>query len=85
MILTLEMKKLKRTGFLPTIFLGSLFACAFPLANTALRPELFVQQELPATEILLNANGQMLSMVNLLLTVLGACILYHTEFSGQRH
>ena len=83
MILTLEMKKLKRTGFLPTIFLGSLFACAFPLANTALRPELFVQQELPATEILLNANGQMLSMVNLLLTVLGACILYHTEFSGS--
>ena len=36
MILTLEMKKLKRTGFLPAIFLGSLFACAFPLANTAL-------------------------------------------------
>ena len=83
MILTLEMKKLKRTGFLPAIFLGSLFACAFPLANTALRPELFVQQKLPATEILLNANGQMLSMVNLLLTVLGACILYHTEFSGS--
>lgn len=83
MILTLEMKKLKRTGFLPAIFLGSLFACAFPLANTALRPELFVQQKLPATEILLNTNGQMLSMVNLLLTVLGACILYHTEFSGS--
>ena len=57
MILTLEMKKLKRTGFLPAIFLGSLFACAFPLANTALRPELFVQQELPATPELFLGNA----------------------------
>lgn len=82
MTLALEIKKLKHTGFLPAFLLGGLFACTFPLANTAFRPELFIHQKLPATEILLNANGQMLSMVNLLLAVLGACILYHTEFSG---
>lgn len=83
MTLALECKKLKRTGFFPAMLAGGLVAALFPLVNTAVRPEMFVRQPLPALDILMQANGQMIAMLNLCLAVAGACILYHTEFSGN--
>ncbi len=83
MTFQLELKKLKRTGFFPAILGGGAIAALFPLLNTAARPEMFTGQPLPALDILMNANGQMIIMLNLCLAVIGACILYHTEFSGN--
>lgn len=83
MIFQLECKKLRRTGFFPAILGGGVVAAVFPLLNTAARPEMFIGQPLPALDILMNANGQMIIMLNLCLAVIGACILYHTEFSGN--
>ncbi len=83
MTFQLELKKLKRTGFFPAILGGGLIAAAFPILNTAARPEMFISQPLPALDILVNANSQMIVMLNLCLAVIGACMLYHTEFSGN--
>ncbi len=83
MTFQLELKKLKRTGFFPAILGGGAIAALFPLLNTAARPEMFTGQPLPALDILMNANGQMIIMLNLCLAAIGACILYHTEFSGN--
>ncbi len=83
MTFQLELKKLKRTGFFPAILGGGLIAAAFPILNTAARPEMFISRPLPALDILMNANSQMIVMLNLCLAVIGACMIYHTEFSGN--
>ena len=80
MILALEVKKLKRTGYFAAFFLGALLAAAFPLANMLVRPEVFTALPGEPFSILLDANWQMMAMVNILLAVCGACIMYHTEY-----
>ena len=59
MSLTLEQRKLKRTGFFPAFFIGGLLAASFPILNTAVRPDQFIYQPLPALDILMDANWQM--------------------------
>lgn len=83
MTLSLECQKLKRTGFFPAIFMGGIVAALFPLLNTAVRPEMFISQPLPALDVLMNANSSMMAMLNLCLATIGACILYYVEFSGN--
>jgi len=83
MILLLEYKKIKRTGFLPAFFTGALLASAIPALNTAVRPELFIHRAESSVHILLTENWQMMSMLNVLLVITGACILYHTEYADN--
>ena len=83
MILALEQKKLKRTGFFPAFFIGGLLAASFPILNTAVRPELFIYQDLPVLHILMDANWQMIAMLNMFFLVIGSCIIYHTEFADH--
>ena len=74
---------MRRTGFLPAFLAGGLLTAAVPVVNTALRPENFVdQQALPAV-ILTGANWQVMSMLLSFLLIIGACIMYHTEFADN--
>lgn len=77
----LEYQKMKRTGYAPVFFAGGLLSAAFPVINTAFRPEQFVNLPGRPLEILLEANWSMMCMFNLLLIVCGACIMYHTEYA----
>lgn len=71
----LEIKKLKRTGFFPAFLIGAILAASFPIINIAVRPENFINQNLPALDILMNANWQMISMLNMFFLVIGSCII----------
>lgn len=83
MILYLEHLKLKRTGYFWTILAGSLAAAAFPAINMLARAETFTAQQGNGILILLDANWQMMAMLNLLVIVCGTCIMYHTEYSNN--
>ena len=83
MILALEMKKTKRTGLIPAFLAGALATSAFPVLNIAFRTELFTSQDLPPVDILLQGNWDMLATFHSFLAILGACILYHTEFANR--
>lgn len=83
MNLGIEIKKLKRTGYAPAFLLGGLLASAFPAANMAFRSDLYLALPGDPLTILTDANWQMMAMLNLLLTVCGACIMYHTEYSDN--
>lgn len=83
MSLTLELKKIKRTGFFPAFLAGGIIAGAFPVINTAARPEMFTSMSGSAAEILMSANYETIAMLNLLLLTAGACILYHIEYAGN--
>lgn len=79
----LECKKAKRTGFIPTFIVGGLLAAAFPVVNMAVRSEMYIGIESSPIQILMSANWQMMAMLNVLLVVAGACLVYHTEYADN--
>lgn len=79
----LEYKKIKRTGLLPAFAGCGLLAAAFPVADMTVRSERYLSLPDSPVSILLHADWQMMSMLNVLLLVLAACILYHTEVSDN--
>lgn len=83
MSFALERRKVKRTGFLPAFLGGGILAAAVPVLNTAFRSEMYVSMNGSPVNILLGANWQMMSMLNILLIVAGACIMYNTEYADN--
>ncbi len=83
MSVSLECKKVKRTGFLPAFFGGGMLAAAVPIVNVAVRSEMYLNQPGSPIRILLGANWQMMAMLNMLLAVSGTCLLYHTEYADN--
>ena len=83
MILSLETKKLKRTGYLPAFLGGGLLASAFPLVNILVRPETFTSLPGKPFDLLMDANWQMMAMLNILISICGACMMYHTEYADN--
>ncbi len=75
----LEGRKIKRTGFFPAFFGGGILAAAVPIVNMAVRSEMYLGLQGTAIQILMDANWQMMAMLNVLLVVSGACLLYHVE------
>ena len=83
MSFALEGRKVKRTGFMPVFFGGGLFSAAVPVLNMAFRSAMSVGMDDSPLSILLGANWQMMAMLNILLVVSGACIMYHTEYADN--
>lgn len=83
MSISLEYKKIKRTGFLPAFLCGGILAVAVPIINMAVRPEIYLAQHGNPVQILLAANWQIMAMLNVLFVVAGACILYNTEYANN--
>ena len=83
MSVSLECKKVKRTGFLPAFFGGGILAAVVPVINMAVRSEQYLNLPDSPIQILLGANWQMMSMLNVLLVVAGTCLLYYTEYADN--
>lgn len=79
----LECKKIRRTGLIGAFLCGGIAAAAFPVINTAARPDTFTAMSGSPTAVLMNANYEMTALLNLLLLTAGACILYHIEFADN--
>ena len=84
-MMNVECAKIKRTGFGWIFLAGGAFGAALPVLNTAFRTELFLDKALrqSSVRVLMEANWQMSAMINLLLVILGAAILYHIEYAGN--
>ena len=83
MSVALEYKKVRRTGFLAAFIGGGVLAAAVPVVNMAVRSNIYLKQQGTALQILLGANWQMMAMLNVLLVVVGACLLYYTEYADN--
>ncbi|WP_167958239.1 ABC transporter permease [Anaerosporobacter faecicola] len=83
MSIALEWKKTKRTGFFLTFVAGGLLAGAVPILNMMVREKCYVGRKEPAVDIILNANWQLMAMLTILLLLVGACMLYHTEYADN--
>ena len=78
MIFSLELKKLKRTGYMPAFLGGAVLAAAVPLLHMLVRSETFIVLPGEPLNILYDANWQMMAMLNILTIICCACITYHT-------
>lgn len=83
MRLYLEYKKEKRTGLIPAFIGGGILAAIVPILNMAFRQEMYTNIAKSPLQILLEANWQMMAMLNILLVVAGACLMYHTEYADN--
>ena len=83
MSFALELGKVKRTGFMAAFLSGGILAAAVPVLNMAFRSEIYVSMNASPVSILLSANWQMMAMINILLIIAGACIMYHTEYADN--
>lgn len=81
MSLSLECKKMKRIGLMPAFLSGGILAAAVPVLNMAVRSQNDWGLPAAAVQILMEANWPMMSMLNILLIVAGACLMYHTEYA----
>jgi len=83
MSFSLECKKVKRTGFTPAFLCGGILAATVPVLNMTVRSENYLGLYAGPVQILLDANWQMMAMLNILLIVSGACLMYHTEYADN--
>lgn len=83
MTAALEVKKLRRTGYFPALLGSALLSAAVPAVNMAARGETYLAQSGGAIEILLNANWQMMAMLNVFSTLCAACLMFHAEYAGN--
>lgn len=83
MSFVLECKKIKRSGFAPALLGGGLLAAMIPVLNMAVRAEMFTGIPDSPVAILLQENWQIMTMLNVLLLVTGACILYYIEYADS--
>ncbi len=83
MSFALECKKVKRTGFFPAFIVGGLIAAIVPVVNMAVRSDIYTELKGSPIQILMSANWQMMAMLNVLLVVVGACLMYHTEYADN--
>lgn len=79
----LECRKFRRTGLIPAFLAGGVLAAAFPILNMAVRSQMYTAIPQTPVKILLDANWQMMVMLNMLLLVAGACLMYHTEYADH--
>lgn len=79
----LECKKIKRTGYIPAFIFGGIIAAAVPILNMVVRSNIYIGLSASPVQILLDANWKMMAMLNVLLIVLGACMIYHTEHADN--
>lgn len=79
----IECKKIKRTGFVPAFICGGIFSAAVPVINMAARHKIYTNSTGSPVNILFNTNWQVMAMLNVLLVVICACIIYNSEYAGN--
>lgn len=80
---TSEYKKIKRTGIIPGCLLGGALAAAIPVLELFVRSERYTNIPKSPLQIILQADWQMMAMLNMLLVITVACMMYHTEYADN--
>ncbi len=79
----IEWAKMKRSGFVPAFLAGGALGAFVPVIQMAVRSENDTGFLGKPLEILLEANWSMIAMLNVMLIVAGACMMYHIEYEER--
>lgn len=81
--LAIELKKCKRTGFLPLMLAVGILGAAYAFLNFTLRKETLLSLPLSPMDILLTQLYGMIMVLNMFGLIAAACIIYNVEFKGN--
>ena len=81
--IALEYKKIKRTGIIPGCLAGGFLAALIPVLELAVRSEQYTGLMQPPLRTIFQADWQMMSMLNMLIVITAACMMYHTEYADN--
>jgi len=82
-MLTIELRKEKRTGVIPVLLAVGVFGAAYVFANFALRKETLLNLPLAPMDVLLTQLYGVIMVLNLFGIVVAACTVYSMEFQGN--
>ncbi len=83
MSLVIESKKLKRTGYLAAFLAGGFLAAAFPVVYMMVKADEVTMLSGNPIDILMSANWQIMAMLNILVSICGACMMYYAEYADN--
>ena len=83
MNILLEYKKIKRTGIMFGCIAGGVLAAGIPVLELTVRSEQYAGLIQSPLQIILEADWQMMAMLNMLLVTTIACMMYHTEYADN--
>jgi len=79
----LEYQKIRRVGVIPGCILGGLLAAFIPVLELTVRSEQYTGLRQSPLRTILQADWQMMAMLNMLLVISIACMMYHTEYADH--
>lgn len=82
-VLSVELKKEKRTGVIPFMLAVGILGAAYALINFIVRKDALLQLPLAPMDILLTQVYGMITVLNMFGMIAASCILYHMEFKGN--
>ena len=82
-MLTLELRKERRTGAVLVLPVAGILGAGYAFANFAVRKDALLSLPLEPMDILLTQLYGVIVLLNLFALVAAACILYHLEFKGN--
>lgn len=82
-ILTVELRKEKRTGILPLMLAVGALGAVYAFANFLVRGDTLLGLPLPPMDVLLTQLYGMLMVLNMFGIITAACMAYHMEFQGN--
>lgn len=81
--LSIELRKGKRTGVIPSMIAVGVFGAAYAFANFAVRKETLLNLPLAPMDVLLTQLYGMIMILNMFGIIVAACMIYSMEFKGS--
>ena len=78
-----ECRKIRRTGLVPAFLVGGATAGAIPILSQIFRPAQYSADGISPVGILMEASWPLMGLINVLLILTGAVILFHIEYADH--
>lgn len=82
-ILTIELRKEKRTGVIPLMLLVGILGAAYAFVNFIVRRDTLLNLPLAPMDVLLTQLYGMIMVLNMFGIIVAACMIYNMEFKGN--
>ncbi len=81
-VLSVELRKEKKTGVIPLMFAVGILGAAYALINFIVRKDTLLNLPLAPMDVLLTQVYGMIMILNMFSVIVASCIIYNMEFKG---
>ena len=82
-VLSIELRKEKRTGVIPVLLAVSVLGAAYAFVNFLVRKDMLLNLPLAPMDVLLTQLYGVIMILNLFGIVVATCMIYNMEFKGS--